>query len=186
MPRVIYDSLTLKQFLRLPEAKPALEYFRGRVTQKMAAKRLHSTIQSQLGAEFVFFLRGRGLGLMYDELRCNFGGASIVPDLCYIARGRFPRDADGRIVDVFPLPPEFLIEVISPGQTVKDLTSRLDWCIKHGVRLAWLIRPRTEQVVVFRPGAEPVTLGRGDTIDAAPVLEGFALPIDTMFDWLLD
>ncbi len=186
MPHVIYDLLTLKQFLRLPEAKPALEYFRGKVTQKMAAKRLHSTIQSDLGVEFALFLRGRGLGRMYDELRCTFDGASIVPDLCYIAPGRFPRGADGRLVDDFPLPPDFLIEVVSPGQTVKDLTSRLNWCVAHGVRLAWLIRPRAEQVVVLRPDVEPVTLGRGDTIDAAPALDGFSLSLDTMFDWLLD
>jgi len=30
MVHVIFDDLTLKQFLRLPEAKPALEYLQGR------------------------------------------------------------------------------------------------------------------------------------------------------------
>jgi Uma2 family endonuclease len=34
MPHVIYDNLTLKQFLRLPERKPPLEYIDGKVVQK--------------------------------------------------------------------------------------------------------------------------------------------------------
>ena len=40
MPHVIYDNLTLDQFLQLPEAKPALEFLDGKVVQKVAAKQL--------------------------------------------------------------------------------------------------------------------------------------------------
>ena len=35
MGHVVYDDLTLERFLRLPETKPALEYLRGKVVQKM-------------------------------------------------------------------------------------------------------------------------------------------------------
>ena len=40
MGRVIYDSLTLEQFLKLPEAKPPLEYIDGLVVQKRTPPRI--------------------------------------------------------------------------------------------------------------------------------------------------
>jgi len=38
-------GLTLKQFLALPEQEPALEYFKGKVSQKMVPMGEHSALQ---------------------------------------------------------------------------------------------------------------------------------------------
>ncbi|MBX6315954.1 MAG: Uma2 family endonuclease, partial [Isosphaeraceae bacterium] len=45
---VIFEGLTLEQFLKLPETKPALEYIDGKVVQRVAAKRTHSVIHALL------------------------------------------------------------------------------------------------------------------------------------------
>ncbi len=50
MPHAIFEDLTLERFLRLPEAKPALEFIDGKVVQKVSPKRTHSTIQLTLGS----------------------------------------------------------------------------------------------------------------------------------------
>jgi Uma2 family endonuclease len=176
---LLYDDLTLEQFLRLPEAKPALEFFDGNVTQKLAAKRSHSAIQTLLGAELHVFARAKGLGEVYVELRCNFGGSSIVPDLCFFDRSRVPREEDVSI------PPDLVVEVISPGQTVKHLAARLEWCIDHGVRLGWLIHPRKQTVTVVREGAPNVTLVRVEgVLDGGDIIRGFEHPLSVLFDWL--
>ena len=41
-------SITLKEFLALPETKPALEYIDGKIIQKPMPKGKHSTIQGEL------------------------------------------------------------------------------------------------------------------------------------------
>jgi Uma2 family endonuclease len=184
MDHVIYDALSLDQFLRLPEAKPALEYIDGKVTQKMAAKRAHSALQNDLAAEIRAFARPRHLGRGYTELRCTFDGRSLVPDLVFFARGRIPKDEDGRQVDDVFLPPDLMVEILSPGQTVKNLSIRLNWCVRHGVRLGWLIQPRRRRAYIFRADRSILTLELGQDLDGEDVLPGFRLPLATLFGWL--
>ena len=128
----------------------------------------------------------RKLGLPYPELRCTFGGESIVPDLCVFARGRIPRDEHGRLVDDVFLPPDLAIEILSPGQTLKSLGAKLSRCVRHGVRLGWLIQPRRSRVFVFRPDRPVETLELGGVLQGEDVLPGFALPLSEMFGWLVE
>lgn len=186
MPHVIYDTLTLKQFLRLPEAKPALEYIDGMVIQKVSPKTTHSVIDSMLVLRLLSHARPRRQGFAYIELRCTFDGRSLVPDISYFVTGRIPRDRKGKRVDDVFLAPDLAIEIISPGQTVKDLSARLSWCIDHGVRLAWLIQPTKSRVYVFRPESPRSILERGETLDGGEVLPGFELPLAELFGWLLE
>jgi Uma2 family endonuclease len=80
--------------------------------------------------------------------------------------------------------PDLVIEILSPGQTVKALSSRLSRCLAQGVRLAWLVQPSQRRVFVFRPGHPPETLGIGDELLGEGVLPGFRLPLAEMFGWL--
>lgn len=186
MPHVIYDNLTLKQFLRLPEAKPALEYIDGKVVQKVSPKGTHSALQGGLIVRVRGFASIGKLGQAYPELRCTFGGISLVPDLAYFVRARIPKDAKGRLVDDVTIPPDLAIEILSPGQTIKALSARMTWCVRNGVRLAWLIQPTKGLVHVFEPDRAAVVLASGDTLTGGDVLPGFALPIDEMFGWLYE
>lgn len=52
-------SLTLDQFLKLPETKPASEFIDGRIIQKPMPQGKHSTIQGDLGAEINRILNPR-------------------------------------------------------------------------------------------------------------------------------
>ncbi len=184
MGHVIYDDLTLKQFLRLPEAKPALEYLRGKVVQKVSPKTTHSVLQTRLVLRIAEHAIPRGLDLPYIELRCTFGGQSIVPDLSVFARGRIPRDEHGRLVDDVSLPPDLAIEILSPGQTLKNLGAKLSRCVQDGVRLGWLIQPRRSRVFVFRPDRPVEALEPGEVLRGDDVLPEFALPLSEMFGWL--
>lgn len=181
---VIYDTLSLEEFLKLPEAKPALEYIDGLVVQKVSPKRNHSSLQLDLGAEIRAHCRPRGLGRIYPELRCTFGGRSLVPDLSFFRKGRVPRHPDGKQVEDLFVPPDLAIEIISPGQTIKNLTARLDWCPANGVELAWLIQPRKERAFAFRRGRSIETLGRSGALDGEQVIPGFRLALTNLFSWI--
>jgi Uma2 family endonuclease len=182
----IYEGLTLEQFLRLPEAKPALEYTDGRVVQKVSPKTTHSVLQTMLGACLLEYARPRKFGTPYIELRCTFDGRSIVPDLSFFRRGRIPKDATGKRVDDVFLPPDVMIEIISPGQTVKALSARTTWCVGHGVRLAWVIQPARSRVYAFQPDRPRAVLKTGDRLTGHDVLPGFALPVKELFGWLFE
>jgi Uma2 family endonuclease len=184
MPHAIFEDLTLERFLRLPEAKPALEFIDGKVVQKVSPKRSHGTIQLSLGSTILSYAQARKLGRAYSEIRCIFGGMALVPDLVFIRKGRIPKDARGKLEEDVFLAPDLMIEVISPGQTVKSMLVRLNRSVAAGVRLGWLIQPRRARVFVVGPGTPTVILEPGSILDGGDVLPGFTLPLAELFAWL--
>lgn len=180
---VIFEGLTLERFLKLPEAKPALEYIDGKVVQKVSPKAKHSVLQGEFWHRIWEHSRPARLGRPYLELRCNIGGQSLVFDVCYFAQ-RLPKDAKGEVADNVFLAPDLVIEIISPGETIKTLTARLQFCIAQGVRLAWLVQPSMKRIFVFRPGQDIEVLEPGAILSGEDVLPGFAVPVAEVFDWL--
>lgn len=75
------QRLTLEEFLRLPEEKPALEYFQGRVTQKVSPKGRHSALQAAAVSFVNSVARPGRIAFAFPELRATWAGASLVPDV---------------------------------------------------------------------------------------------------------
>src|SRR5581483_521366 len=96
---IAWQSLSLKQFLELPEAKPPLEYVDGVVRQKVAPKLPHSRLQSKMVEGINQFTEPRKLALAFTELRVTFGGRSYVPDVSVYLWRRVPVDAQGNLLE---------------------------------------------------------------------------------------
>ena len=179
------EVLDLQQFLCLPEIKPALEFLGGRVMQKVSPTVPHSLLGFRLAKRLDEHASATKSGLVLPDLRCSFGGESLVPDICVFARGRLPRDQKGSYVERVSLAPDLAVEILSPGQTLTQMKAKLARCVANGVRLAWLIQPRTRRVFVFRPGLPPQELGPGAVLDGHEILPGLTLPLDELFGWLV-
>ena len=178
------EVLTLEQFLRLPEIKPALEFIKGRIEQKMSPNAQHGRIEAKLPARINDASEEARLGAAFVEVRCSFGGESYVPDISYFVWDRLPLDEDRQVIEKVTLHPDWSIEILSPGQTVAKLTARLDRLVTKGVKLGWLIQPRKSRVFIVRPGQPVRIVELGEILDADPVLPGFALPVEELFGWL--
>lgn len=87
--------LTLEEFLKRPERKPALEYIDGKVTQKVAPNAWHSVLQLWIGSWINQHCVARKLAMAFPELRTTFSGSSPVPDVSVVRWERLPRDAAG-------------------------------------------------------------------------------------------
>jgi Uma2 family endonuclease len=174
--------MTLEEFLALPEEKPALEFEAdGTVTQKMSRKGRHSALQTYFLEVVNRFAIQRRLAIAFPELRTVFGGAAYVPDVSVYLWERVPRDASGRVADDFVEPPDIAIEVVSPGQRVNALVRRSVWYIDHGVRLALVVDPDDESVLIFRSGQQPQVAREHDGVDLTDVLPGFGLTAEQIF-----
>ena len=75
------QRLTLEEFLKLPEEKPALEFIDGMVTQKVSPQGIHSTLQARVIERINRFAEPLRLAFAFPELRATFGGFSPVPDI---------------------------------------------------------------------------------------------------------
>jgi Uma2 family endonuclease len=81
-------------------------------------------------------------------------------------------------------PPDLAVEIISPGQTLRDQENRCRWYVANGVPISLLIHPRRRTVTCFRPSVEPETLRGDDRIALDEVLPGFQLTVAQLFDAL--
>ena len=176
--------LTLEEFLRLPERKPALEFEDGGVIQKPVPKGKHSRLQYALAELLNRFSMARKLACAFPELRATYGGRSYVPDVALYRWDRIPRDADGRVGDDFFEPPDLAVEIVSPRQGVTALVRRCLWYAANGVRLALLVDPADESVLLFLPDQPTRALRGGDRIDLGDLLPGCALTVQDLFDSL--
>ena len=178
------QRLTLEDFLALPEEKPALEYFDGVVTQKVAPKGRHSWLQYELSGYFNQSARYRKLVIALPELRTSYAGSSPVPDVAVYRRDRVPWGPGGEVPDDFYEPPDIAVEIISPEQSKVKLVEKGKWYVAHGVPLALLVDPDDLSVTTFRPGEPPTVLRGADAIDFAAVLPGLRLAVRRLFGWL--
>src|SRR5437899_1637609 len=71
-------QMTLTEFLKLPEEKPALEFEEGKVIQKVAAGGKHSRLQGAVCEILNEFAKPPRTALAFLELRTTFGGRSYV------------------------------------------------------------------------------------------------------------
>ncbi len=177
----IPKPITLEEFLRLPEKKPALEFEGGRVTQKVSPKAKHSGLQGGLTRLINNFTQPRRLALAFPELRGTFGGHSYVPDVSVFGWERIPLDTNGEPVDDVFDPPDIAIEILSPGQSAAAGLRRCQWYAENGVRLAPLVDPGTRAISRVTPGTDPVHLTGDNAVGFDGVLPGFELTVDEVF-----
>jgi Uma2 family endonuclease len=180
-------SIDLQTFLQLPETKPASEFVDGQIIQKPMPQGKHSTIQRDLGNAIETMLKPARIARTYPELRCTFGGRSIVPDLTVFTWSRIPRDDDGKVANVFAIAPDWTIEILSPDQSQTKVVRNILHCLSHGTQMGWLIDPAEELVFVYRADwTISVFEAQEDRLPIPEFAGSFQLTVGQLFGWLED
>lgn len=181
-------TLTLEAFLALPETKPASEFCNGVITQKPMPKGKHSTLQFELTAAINQQTKAKKIAYAMPELRCTIAGRSIVPDIAVIRWDNLPRDEDGEIGDRFDRHPDWIIEILSPDQSVAKVMEKIIFCLQQGTELGWLIDPNAKSLTVFFPSGLPkVYFAEEEASEAIAMivgLETWQLSVQDIFSWL--
>jgi Uma2 family endonuclease len=173
--------MRLADFLRLPEVKPARELRNGTVSQKVPPSGPHSSIQMWFGYRVELFAEPLEMARAFPEARVILGEDTYVPDVVVYAWERIPEDENGNLPFYFTTPPDLVVEVLSPGQTVRAHLDRCRELIGHGVRVSMLADPERRAVHVIRASGEVGPLREGDAIDITDVLPGFELTVSDLF-----
>ena len=133
------------------------------------------------------FVRRRKLGTLAGEagmLRLSPGLVRI-PDLSFISRARLAHHRRAR-APILPLAPDLAIEVLSEGNTPREMARKIREYFDSGCRLVWLIDPRSRTVAVYTTPAKPIILTEKQTLTGGDVLLGFRLPLRKLFGVLDD
>jgi Uma2 family endonuclease len=188
LERIVMDPLpgtaTESDLLTLVEGDRLVELIDGTLVEKPVGS-LESRIALYLATAIVNFAKPRKLGVVTGAdgtLRMKSGRVRL-PDIAFfgiddLPGGRPPNDP------IPTLPPTLAVEVISEGNTTREMDQKRSEYFESGSRLVWMIYPKTRTVAVFEPSqSEPVrTLGEGDTLDGGTVLPGFSIPVTEIFE----
>ncbi len=107
-------------------------------------------------------------------------GLIRIPDVSFVPWNRHP---DRRIPDLpfVPFAPDLAVEILSPGNTDREMDRKLKDYFGAGVRLVWYVDPVKRTAEVFTAVGQSIVLKKGDTLHGGEVLPGFVLPLTTLF-----
>ena len=180
-------TITLEEFLKLPETNPASEYIDGQIIKKPMPQGKHSTIQTEFSTTINVIFKARKVARAFSELRCTFGGRSIVPDVSVFTWERIPRDQNGEVANTFLMAPDWTIEILSPNQSQTKVTKNILHCLNHGTQMAWLIDPEEKTVFVYLPNQQPEVFDEPERLLPVPsFVSELGLNVGSVFGWLLE
>jgi Uma2 family endonuclease len=103
-----------------------------------------------------------------------------IPDVSFVSWRRLP----SRKVPAEPIPdlaPNLAVEVLSKGNTKREMARKLKDYFLAGVELVWFVDPAKRTVEVFTAPDESRPFTEGQTLDGGSVLPGFRLPLRELF-----
>lgn len=184
-------SLTLEEFLALPETEPVSEFIDGQIIQKPMPKGRHSAIGTELPPAINQTLRTEKIARAFSELRCVFGDRAIVPDIAVFVWERIARDSDGKVANEFYAPPDWMIEILSPDQNQTKLVKKILHGFQHGTQMGWIINPDELSIFVYTPGTTEKFLtdfydmdAPDEQIDVPVFAKSLTLTVGQIFSWL--
>jgi Uma2 family endonuclease len=107
-------------------------------------------------------------------------GLVRAPDVSFVSWTQIP----DRGVRRRPIPavyPDLAVEILSKGNTRREMARKRKEYFLAGTRLVWQVNPRRRTVDVYTAPDAFTTRTESDTLDGGDVLPGFALPVRDMF-----
>jgi Uma2 family endonuclease len=150
------------------------------VEKAMGAK--EALLAVALGHFLLRFLENHDLGVVLGadgQLRL-WPGRVRGPDISFISWDRIPalEFPDDPIPD---LAPDLAVEILSRGNTKKEMRlKRIDY-FRAGVRQVWEIQPKTQTAEIYTSPTKCRRIGPDGALDGGDILPGFTLPLSELF-----
>jgi Uma2 family endonuclease len=141
-----------------------------------------SIVGALLLAALVNHLKTHDLGKIVgaDAMMRLFPGLVRLPDVAFISWGRYPKKKRRR-GEIPTVAPDLVVEVLSKGNTRKEMARKLEEYFKAGVRLVWYVDPSKRTVTAYTAVDRSTVLREDQTLDGGDVLPGFSLSIRDWF-----
>lgn len=176
-------TATVEDAVRLNESKGALLY---ELVDGTLVEKTMGAHEALLAAEFVYllkaFMKDAQLGIVMgaDGMMKLFPDQIRIPDVSFISwehlkNSGFPEE---------PAPdmaPDLAVEVISKGNTTKEMDRKLVEYFQAGSKLVWYVYPKTKTVEVYTAPEQKMTLAETEVLTGVDVLPGLEIKLIDLF-----
>jgi Uma2 family endonuclease len=183
-------GLTYEAWLALPETKQRYEIVDGVLLMSPAPTPDHQWIAQEIFVPLRSFVNDRDLGVVLmapvDLLIRREPLRTRQPDILYLSAARtgIRGPAELRGLQFLEIPPNLVVEVLSPSNTRREIESKLEDYRRIGALECWLVSPEAETIEVLRfstEGATTVGIFGADGTLRSEVLSDFTLSIREIF-----
>ncbi|MHC0066687.1 Uma2 family endonuclease [Nostoc sp. UIC 10890] len=176
------NQLTLQEFLNLPPGEGDITYelVDGQVIPKMSPKKFHSKLTRALLNLIEQCCEGKGEVCPELAIALTRRGRDWmpIPDILYISNERLPLDWEQE--GICSVPPDLVIEIISPGQTFGQMAAKAKDYLDAKVLRVWVLDSKARSITVFYPDAAPQTY-MGEELLTDSLFEGLQFTIEQVF-----
>lgn len=123
------------------------------------------------------------LGYCFDSSTCfKFpNGANRSPDISFILKERWQSLSLSDREKFPPIVPDFVLELMSPSDSLKQTQEKMKEYQENGVKLGWLINRKSRQVEIYPPNQEKEILDNLSSISDDKILPNFRLNLETVW-----
>ncbi|TAD97212.1 MAG: Uma2 family endonuclease [Bacteroidetes bacterium] len=170
----------------LSSLNPNLRLEVNRFKQLVIAMPTHSETgnkNAELTGDLIIWNRTEKNGKVYDSstgFRLPKTGSLLSPDVSWIENSRL--QALEKKEGYYNIEPDFVIELRSDSDTLKELIEKMEEYIENGVRLGWLIDPKNEKVHIYRLNKENAIQSFDKKLSGEDVLVNFELDLKQIFE----
>jgi Uma2 family endonuclease len=167
--------MTADELFMMPEDGFRYDLVKGELKKMSPAGSAHGVIIARLTIALGSYVEANDLGEVFGA-ETGFKLASnpdtvLGPDVAFVSNERIP--PTGIPVAYWPGAPDLAVEVISPGNTGREIEEKIGEYLAAGVRAVWVIHPKKRTVTIHRADVETQTLAENDTLDGQDVVPGF-------------
>ena len=181
--------MTIDEYVRRYEQEGAFEIYDGEIVPLMPPVTIHGWVIRLLFRLMDTFCTTHGLGEVFTEMpfildeKPNWVKGSRVPDVLFFSAARWS-DYLASMPDwsekPFLLVPDLVVEVVSANDRYTDVQKKVDYYLKDGIRMIWVIDPARQSASVYQDH-HFVALGENDTLSGGDVLPNFSVKVGDLF-----
>ncbi len=127
-------------------------------------------------------LDGTGQSFDSSTLFSLPNGARRSPDLSWVRNERWNALTSDEQEQFPPLCPDFVVELRSRTDSLAELKAKMGEYLANGAQLGWLIDPLKRKVHIYRKGAATEILDDPKQVSGEPLLKGFVLDVQSLWD----
>ena len=166
-----------------PSFEPAFDDVDGLLVEKKMGTK-SGNLGGRVYLEFGGYATRTRLGFVHPpDVAYQFAGLAKgrprFADVSFVARDRYPGNElpDGWT----DFAPDLVVEVVSPHDNANSVDVKVQEWLASGVRLVWIIYPKTKSVVVRRADGTMEYVATSGTLSGEDVVPGFTLAVADIF-----
>jgi len=143
----------------------------------------HGDVTMALASPLYQYVKSNDLGKVYAaetgfKLESN-PDTVRAPDIAFVRKERIQET--GRIRGFRGGAPDLAVEVMSPGDSKREMAEKTREYFSGGARMVWIVNPKSRTVTVYRSPSNATTLTENDTLNGGDVVSGFQIAVAEIF-----